>query len=434
MKSLRFRLLLGTLCWIVFTLIVAGFALSQLFQQHISAQLSNELLSQLDQLTALVEVDENITLTGTPSDPRFSRPLSGLYWQIERGSDVLRSRSLWDQKLELPAASDQLTSLYSNQGGQLLARVRQVQVNEQILSLAVATDASTLHSPVERFVRELSVALLILGAGLALAAFVQVYLGLTPLQRLRDALSQVRQGKRPTLPDTFPSELSPLVQEFNAVLLHNQNLVERARTQAGNLAHGLKTPLSILANAAAQENSELAKLVQHEVEQARQQVNYQLNRAKAAATRKHAKRTPLLATVQALSRVLKKVHQEKPIQMQIEIAESLFFQGEEADLQEMLGNLLDNAYKWAASRVNVSADNQQHTLRICIEDDGQGIDDKQKETVLQRGVRADERMAGSGLGLHIVSDLAHEYQGELVLHDSPLGGVKAVLSLPVRQE
>jgi signal transduction histidine kinase len=416
------------------SLIVAGLGLGELFQQHLSAQLQKELNSQLDQLTASVEIEPELSLNGTLSDPRFSRPLSGLYWQIQSEDKTLRSRSLWDQELTLPAPSNHLVTLHTNLGTSLLVLLREITINDKKLTLAVAIDDSALHSPLERFKLELWQALTILGIGLMLAVLLQLWLGLQPLKRLREELSLVIKGKKQKLPNDFPSELSPLVQEFNAALKQNQLLLERARTQAGNLAHALKTPLTILANAAHTrpiEPIKLASLVNTEVARARAQVDYHLSRAKAAATRTRASRCTVLPTLEGLVRVLHKVHSDKDLCIQIQCAPELQFQGEEADLQEMLGNLMDNACKWAKSQIQINAQILDNQLHLAIEDDGLGIEQEQKSEVLKRGTRLDERSAGSGLGLNIVNDLAQEYGGELRLEDSTFGGLKAVLNLPL---
>lgn len=430
MASLRVRLLVGTLFWVILSLIVAGLGLGKLFHQHVAQQLENELRTHLDQLTASLDYDEELALKHELTDPRFTRPLSGLYWQINGEERSLRSRSLWDQKLDLPPAQKHLQNLNTALNVPLLVLVRDIRVDENTLRLAVAIEASALLEPVAQFKTELWLALAILGAGLVFAAVVQVLLGLTPLKHLREDLQQVRAGQSPTLHGHYPSEIAPLVSEFNAVLKHNQQSVARARTQAGNLAHALKTPLSVLANAASAEQSELAKLVAKQTENARAQVDYHLHRARAAALRKLGSKTPLKPVIEGITRVLAKLYAEKNLSFEIQADANLAFAGEEPELQEMLGNLLDNASKWANSRIQISAEKNANLLKITIEDDGQGLTNEQKSQVLQRGVRADERTPGTGLGLNIVNDLAEEYGGKLELQNSNLGGLKVLLWLP----
>jgi signal transduction histidine kinase len=228
----------------------------------------------------------------------------------------------------------------------------------------------------------------------------------------------------------------PLVEEFNTVLAHNADVVERARTHAGNLAHALKTPLSVLANAAQakdQQDPELARLVVEQIGVARRQVDYHLARAQAAAaTRVPGAKTVLLPVIEGLVRVMQRVHAERDIKIAVQPwSAPLSFRGESQDLQEMLGNLLDNACKWAVHRVDVSAHSDGATFTLFLDDDGAGLDAQQREAVMRRGVRADEQVPGSGLGLAIVDDLARLYGGRVELLDSPLGGLRAALTLPV---
>jgi signal transduction histidine kinase len=234
---------------------------------------------------------------------------------------------------------------------------------------------------------------------------------------------------------TFPAEIMPLVEEFNTVLARNAEVVERARTQAGNLAHALKTPLSVLANAADGKDDALARLVAAQVEMARRQVDYHLARAQAAAAvRLPGARTPLNPVVDGLVRTMRRIHAGRDLDLAVQpMPASLAFRGEAQDLQEMLGNLLDNACKWASRRVEIDAGIEQGQLVIRVDDDGKGIAAEQREAMLRRGVRADQQVPGSGLGLAIVDDLARMYGGQVVLADSPLGGARAVLTLPAAQ-
>ena len=448
--SLRFRLLLGTLFWIVASILAAGWGLGNLFRQHVESQFHAQLRTHLDQLTAQVTLDDagRPVLATSLSDPRFNRPLGGLYWQIDRlaGTDlpasaaVLRSRSLWDQVLRVPADTPVTGDVHQHRiagpDGAMLGMVeRSVAINAQRLRLIVAADEALMLEPAARFNEELWLALGILGLGLALAALVQVFVGLAPLRKLRDALGRVRSGAMRRMEGDFPAEIMPLVEEFNTVLAQNAEVVERARTQAGNLAHALKTPLSVLANAAAGKDDALARLVATQVEGARKQVDYHLARAQAAAAaRLPGARAVLGPVVDGLVRAMQRIHAGRNLDWVVRpMPATLVFRGEEQDLQEMLGNLLDNACKWAASRVEVGAGIEQDRLVIHVDDDGKGIAAAQRQATLRRGVRADEQVPGSGLGLAIVDDLARMYGGGIVLADSPLGGLRTILTLPAVQ-
>lgn len=448
--SLRFRLLLGTLFWIAASILVAGWGLGNLFRQHVAVQFHAELKTHLDQLTAQLALDDQgrPTLAMPLSDPRLNKPFAGLYWQIDRlagtglsaSPAVMRSRSLWDQVLRVPvdtpASGDVHQHRIAGPQGEMLGMVeRSVRIDALPLRLIVAGDESLMIEPVARFNKELWLALGVLGLGLALAALVQVFVGLAPLRKLHAALGRVHRGEVQRMEGAFPAEIMPLVEEFNTVLARNAEIVERARTQAGNLAHALKTPLSVLANAADGKDEALARLVVAQVETARRQVDYHLARAQAAAAvRLPGARTPLNPIVDGLVRTMRRIHAERNLELVVQpIPATLAFRGEEQDLQEMLGNLLDNACKWASHRVEIDAGIEQDRLVIRVDDDGKGIAVEQREAMLRRGVRADQQVPGSGLGLAIVDDLARLYGGQVVLANSPLGGLRAILTLPAAQ-
>jgi signal transduction histidine kinase len=400
----------------------------------------------------VVNNDRSPTLQIPLSDPRLTRPFSGSYWQIDRvdggaaAAGILRSRSLWDFVLSLPAATPaegdaHHAHIAGPQGQSLLVVERTVQLDETpdqasaTFRLMAAADARFLLEPVARLNGTLWLALAVLAAGLVLAAAMQVWMGLAPLRDLRRALGQVHTGQAQRLEGQFPTEVTPLIDDFNQVLAQHAQVVERARTHAGNLAHALKTPLSVLANAASAKDpspTELALLVAEQVDIARKQVNYHLARAQAAAaSRMPGVHTALLPVVQGLVRVMQRIHAERALSVQVGPLEAtLSFRGEAQDLQEMLGNLLDNACKWAAQRVLVQATLEPQGLVITLDDDGPGLPPEQRAVVLQRGVRADEQVPGSGLGLAIVDDLAPLYGGSVALQDSPMGGLRVVLTLP----
>ena len=453
--SLRLRLLAGTLFWIAASIIAAGWGLGNLFQRHVEVQFHAELKTHLDQLTAQLMLEEK----GRPalalplSDPRLSRPYSGCYWQVDEiaappaADGLLRSRSLWDHVLAVPQDTPADGEIHQHRiagpEGKALGMVeRSVHIEEtpdgkpRSFRLIAAADESLMTEPIASFSGTLWLALGVLGIGLVVAALVQVFVGLAPLRKLHASLGKVRSGETPQLDGDFPAEIMPLVDEFNTVLTQNAEVVERARTQAGNLAHALKTPLAVLANAATSANpqqNELARLVLDQVSTARKQVDYHLTRAQAAATtRMPGTRTALRPIIDGLLRAMQRIHAERALELQIQpMPETLAFRGDAHDLQEMLGNLLDNACKWARHRVEIHAQTSGSSgLRIVIDDDGAGLAAEQRDEVIRRGVRADEQVPGSGLGLAIVDDLARLYGGQLELADSPLGGLRATLTLP----
>ena len=460
--SLRARLLLGTLVWLVLAVAVAGWGLRSLFQEHVSQQLQGQLVRQLNQLSAAVNMEgREVRVTPMMGDVRMDTPLSGLYWQVDAWAPrdqklytVARSRSLWDQVLPLPAEpgfpgtrrlGHAVLDLHDAQGHALLAVSRPLQLPEAhapLLRLTVAADQALLAEPVQRFTTMLLAALALLAAGLLLAVAVQLHLALRPLQRLRQQLAAVRTGQTAQLQGPVPHELQPLVTEFNHVLTTNADIVQRARTQAGNLAHAVHTPLSILGNAAAHDATPLGQLVREQVATATRQVDYHLARARAAsAIRATGLRTPVLAPLQALLRTIQRLHADRGLHFQLvgDVAplEPLAFRGEEQDLYEMLGNLLDNAGKWARSRVELAvqpvpgADGLPAQLCVTVDDDGPGIPDAtQRDRIFGRGERLDEQRPGAGLGLDIVRELVHTYGGSIEALPSPLGGLRLRLTLP----
>lgn len=446
--SLRLRLLAGTLAWILATIAIAGWGLSGLFGQHLKRQFEAELATHLEQLVAMLafDTDSQPTLTGELSDPRLRRPYSGLYWQVDRTGDagpqatVLRSRSLWDAVLDVPSDPQPDGGLHGHRvtgpAGRPLRMIERVihpaEHPDQGWRLVVAADEALLTEPLGRFNQQLLLALAVLAAGLSTAAVMQVVVGLKPLARLQSALARVREGEASSIAGRFPSEIQPLVGDFNDVLARNAEVVARARTQAGNLGHAVKTPLTVLANAAAGEPGPFAALVREQVAMARTQVDHHLARARAAAAvATPGMRTPVGPVIAGLARVMNRVYAERGLQLELApCPPEVVFHGETQDLQEMIGNLLDNACKWAGSRVEVRATREAAELRITVDDDGPGLPAPVRDAVLDRGVRADEQTPGTGLGLAIVRDLALLYGGDIGLASSPAGGLRASLRLP----
>lgn len=448
--SLRGRLLLGTLAWVVVSVLLAGWAMTDLFRQHITRQLAAELAIHQNQLIAAIAQNEQglTTLRFEPTDPRLQLPYSGLYWQIDRlepgaapEAGVFRSRSLWDQTLHLPETTfplndgNGLQTLTDPRGLNLLALVRTITPPEgsAIHRLIIAVDEAALTAPMSQFSMMLAIFLGVLALGLTAAAVVQLYVGLRPLSVLRARVGDVRAGKSGHIEGRFPTELQPLVDEFNAVLVSNSEIVQRARTQAGNLAHALKTPLSILANAAAREATPFSQLVSEQVGLAARQVEHHLARARAAAAvQTPGTRSEVLPVLQGLAKALSRLYADKGLHFDLsQVDAACGFRGGREDLQEMLGNLMENACKWAGHEVRLSVSaGAPDTIVLCVEDDGPGLPEDRREAIFQRGVRMDERVPGSGLGLAIVRDLATAYGGSVHAEASALGGLSVVLVLP----
>lgn len=452
--SLRWRLVGATLVALAVALALAGVLLAGLFRDHVLRQFTGTLASQLDQITARIEFDASGAPRLDPqtlSDPRWTRPYSGLYWQVDAMGPaarraVLRSRSLWDSQLAVPEDTPPDGALHvhaiAGPAGTALhlveRTVRQDGAANTGWRILVAADLGETEAAVAGFNRVLAASLAVLLGLMVAAAWVQVRLGLAPLRALEASLARVRDGRSQRLEGRFPSELQPLVDDFNKVLDRNAEVVTRARTQAGNLAHAIKTPLAALAQAArpAQPPAELASLVRDQVELARRHVDWHLARSRAAAAQGvPGAVVPLEPVVQGLLRTLERVHADRHLDMRwTPPGQELRFAGETQDLQEMLGNLLDNACKWARGAVEVDAQRLAGDGRdwlVCrVDDDGPGIAPELRDRVTARGTRLDESVPGSGLGLAIVQEIAGLYGGSLALDVAPAGGLRAVLRLP----
>jgi signal transduction histidine kinase len=444
-------LLVITLVTVVAALSAAYWWLSGRFSAELQRQLDTALSQQLDQVTARLDFTDSgdpVVDTRRLSDPRWERPYSGLYWQLDRLAvdgnrrvALLRSRSLWDAQLgpihKAPPGGDlHLHDVDGPRGERLRVLERSIRIagpSPAEWRLLVAGDTRDTLAALRDFDGVLLASLGGLGVLLCLAALAQVGLGLAPLRALHASLQRLRTGATPRLEGRFPSEVQPLVDDLNTVLDHNAGMVERARTQAGDLAHGLKTPLAVIRNASTQAGeSELAALVSEQVELAQQQIQWHLSRAQAAARgRVPGQRTLARPVVDRLIRVMKKIHAERALTIVVEATRAdAAFAGEEQDLQEMLGNLIDNACASARSEVRIAIFHDGANIGIRVEDDGPGIEPDQRAFVLQRGARLDESRAGSGLGLPIVVDLAALYGGSLQLDTSATGGLAAALTLP----
>ncbi|MEK8033760.1 sensor histidine kinase [Ideonella sp. DXS29W] len=452
LRSLRHRLLAATVVSAGLTLAAAWLILSGLFRDHAQQQLFDRMTADLDQVMARLEPDAAGAPTLDParlSDPRWTRPRSGAYWQVDGAGPegtpgLLRSRSLWDEQLlaprDMPGRRETHVHEVTGPGGEpvlLIERTLQMDGAARPWRVMVAAERRPLAEAAKHFDAVLGWSLLALMALLTLAALLQVSVGLAPLRHLRAALAALREGRTQRLEGVYPDELQPLVDDLNGVLDRHAQVLERARAQAGNLAHALKTPLTALAQAARQAPastaglSELPALVTDQVQVARRHVDWHLARARAAAAHGVVGlRTPLRPLIDGLCRVLHKLNADRALTLHVTADAGLAFAGESQDLQEMLGNLLDNACKAARATVQIGAVRDGPVLRIDIDDDGPGIPLAQIPEALRRGGRLDESTPGSGLGLAIVQELAMLYGGTLALDPSPLGGLRATLTLP----
>jgi signal transduction histidine kinase len=448
--SLARRLVLLALGWSLATLIVTAVGLGLLFNQAAVRRLDQNLSDVTANLVQGSTVDEGQVYAPPFTDERALRSYSGWYWEIaEPTADgklhpLVRSYSLFDAALGAPA--DLVGQLKARPGhpisyntrGPLNERLRaRAQQNwlpgrkAPVIFLAAEESGSVLRD-VRGFVTASAALFIAMGAGLVLAIFAQVRVGLRPLFRLQAEVAAVRRGKAQRLAETYPSELMPLAEELNALVAHNQEVVERQRTHVGNLAHALKTPISVMITEAGQRPGPLAEVVGRQAEAMQKQVDHHLRRARAAArTQGQGERTSVAEVLDELSRTLGRIFRDKGISIDWDADEELFFLGERQDLLEIAGNAVENACKWGKSRVRVRATAAgPQRFSLVVEDDGPGLPQDRRDEVLQRGMRLDETAPGSGLGLSIVDELARAYGGSLILGDSPLGGLRLEADLP----
>jgi len=450
-NSLALRLFLSATAWAVVILLITGVALSSLYRQAVERAFDRRLGVYLRTLVADVASPEEAgeKFPQSLGEPLFELPLSGWYWQVTRldpgKSDVRSSRSLWDGGLPhlqdfgvAPGPSGSREGYVTGPEDQRLRLVeRNIDLGDEGHYLvAVAGDASEITAETRSFDQALIVTFAILAAVLLLTTMFQVRFGLAPLKRITTSLTAIRSGTAERLAGEFPEEIAPLARETNALIEANKEIVERARTHVGNLAHALKTPLSVIVNEANARGADpFAQKVLEQAEIMRDQVARHLERARLATRLTVVGAvTEVAPVVTALARTMEKINHDRAISVDVHCDEQARFRGERPDLEEMIGNLVDNACKWASSRVAIDvireiADNRQ-VVRINVDDDGRGLSPTEREQVAKRGRRLDETKPGSGLGLSIVVELASLYGGGLTLGTAPLGGLRAELVLP----
>ncbi len=452
--SLATRLFLSATAWVVVILVITGVVLSSVYRDATERAFERRLNLYLRTLIAEVATpdeppDHQFQSLG---EPLFELPLSGWYWQIVRTDtekgETRASRSLWDKKLpkleehgaELTAAGVRLGYVDGPEGQNLRMVERPVDLGaDGKFLVSVAGDASEIFDETRSFDYYLGGTFAALGIVLLLTTIFQVRFGLAPLKRISESIADIRSGRAERLEGEFPVEIAPLARETNALIDANREIVERARTHVGNLAHAIKTPLSVIVNEAAAHGADpFASKVLEQADVMRDQLAHHLERARIAA------RVTVVGTVtevapvmEALRRTMEKIHRDRDIAIDLKADSQAKFRGERQDLEEMAGNLVDNACKWAASRVFIEVllepaaePSAGPRLRILVDDDGRGLSAAERVQVARRGQRLDELKPGSGLGLSIVTDLAALYGGSLTLGDAPTGGLRAELVLP----
>ena len=448
-SSLRLRLLFAWAVFIFLALQIAGVGLRLLFERSIAHRTQNELEADLRQLRRGMDVSaaDMVTILREPTDPQFDIEFGGRYWQIEEnGKAVLRSRSLKDMALQLPKAfnptsTDQTVWLSGPAKQRLLAVVRNHLIEKsataaaRTLTITTAVDSAEIEEDTNKFASDLFVSLLGVAGLLLLGAWAQVTIGLRPLEALRSKVASVREGKAHNLDGDFPDEIMPLVSETNALLDAQQNDLKVARQRAGDLAHGLNTPLAIMSAKSRalrrKGEDEIANDIDAQVDTMHRHVERELARTRARGPNRAGQEAIDVARLtRDLIAAISCIPRDPSIEWHEDLPETLEAGVDTDDFNNIAGNLIENAQKWAKSRVSVSARRLDSGMELDVEDDGPGVPEDQIERVLLRGERLDTSVRGTGLGLAIVNDIVELYRGTLQLSQSALGGLKVSVQLP----
>ena len=429
--------------WLVLALVATGFLLTDLYSRALDTSLSETLDFHVESLAgALLDEGDPSSPDIALSDPRFDRPRSGWYWAIRDADGTLYNLSTSVVGIDLPVlteaadGSGRRTAVMDDVFGTRLRVVeRTVTLAPDTYHIVVTGNLSEILELVGDFRGQAFIVLGAVGVMLAIMSAIVARFAMRPIDRLSAAIESVREGESVSVTGTYPREIAPLAEEVNELLRSNAQIIERARNQVGNLAHGLKTPIAVLRNEASARKGALADVVMTESEKMSTMVATYLERARLAArTSVVGKKADATMIMLRLTRVMRKIHPDCTIAFQRPDASLPWFRGDEADLEEMAGNLLDNACKWSKGQVGVRLDAERSDtgtmLLIRIDDNGPGLTEEDAQKVLRRGVRLDEKTPGSGLGLDIVKELVDVYGGSLALKRSALGGLLVELRLP----
>ncbi len=439
-QSFRAHLIIGAMIWISIGLGFSGFLLAAMLREIVTSQFDHDLSDHAQELVGLVDVDpqQNAFVHRDLSDPRFLPPRSGLYWQVQlQNGATIRSPSLDGLELPFEPHRDNDPQPFIREGptGPIRLIQREVQSSQlkERFKIGVGVDERLIDQAMAQLNATLAWSLGFLALGLIGAAYAQVAYGLRPLARIRRAVVAIRAGNIERVPDDLPLEVLPLVTELNGLITANHDMVRRARIQAGNFAHALKTPLMILMEQGRElehlGHTDAARVLFEQCTQMKLQIDYQTARARASAHSNAGTATAITPVIQNVIGAVAQLCHDRRIAFQLNGSSGLAVACDPHDLSEMIGNLIDNAAKWARTQVVVSILNLENVVRILVEDDGTGIPTEHRETVFGIGNRLDEQMPGSGLGLAIARDLATLHGGRTWIEPSKLGGVAAYLEL-----
>ncbi|MFD1793627.1 ATP-binding protein [Ochrobactrum teleogrylli] len=439
--------------WVIAALVVVATLIGSLYSDAARSNFERLLTAHLFSLVGAVSVSTEGVLQGRPElgELRYSSPLSGWYWSVDplapNVSGKLESPSLIGRIVpEMPITQAPFDSSFMRSyslpglnGEELFIVETEVVLDNagRVARFRVMGNLSEVMNEISDFRTKLAAYLAVFGIGSILINAAIILFGLRPLDKVRQALTDIREGRSSKLDASLPMEIAPLAREMNALIENNRRIVERSRTQVGNLAHSLKTPLSVLVNEGRAIGGDQGRVVQEQSEAMQVQIQHYLQRARIAAQRDSVVfRTSVAPVMERMQRVTAKLNPALHVSLRNDLPHAIFA-GEKEDLEEIIGNLLENAGKWASRRVNITvgaAMGGQRQFEIVIEDDGPGLEDDKMEAALKRGSRVDETKPGTGLGLAIVQDTVREYGGQLHLDRSPLGGLRVRSVLPLAED
>ncbi len=435
-------MILTAAAWIMILLIGGGAALDRVLTSSVEQNFDNQLEYVLTAMIASAEIgpDGEIRMNRPLGDQRFLEPNSGLYWQITgKGAIPFPSRSLWDRALKVPQSHNDRAVHFRNSdefaGEPLRIAERSIKLPDSEISwtFMVAQSRDSLDAQIQQLRSVLVTSFLLLALGLIILAALQTFYGLWPLRAVRQAIAQMRSGRESRVTDALPDEVMPMVNELNALLDHNEKQAEESRRHAGNLAHALKTPLTVIMNSATAQAPDLAETVIREATTMRRQVDHHLARARAVGRRGHShSRAQVWDSLESVERAVSRLYSHVRLDMAGD--KTIAARVERQDLDEMLGNLIENAAKYGGGSVFVTVEDAGDFVEMLVEDDGQGIPEAERERIFDRGARLDTGKPGTGLGLAIVRDVVEIYGGTVALEESEdLGGLLVRLRLPKAQ-
>lgn len=439
-KSLAFRIIALSGAWITMTLIITAQLLVYFFHDHAAQHYDEHVSMHLEELFEASRFlpDGTFELAFNPSDPRYHDLHSGWYWEVKQsGSTLEGSPSLGGSSLNLVGVRPTMSLSVHEVVGPLQEKLRVHVVEARLDSghepvvFVASTPMTGIVDDVSGYSNHIVVSFIALGIGLLLAVVLQVRVALRPLQAIGTGIADIRDGKATKLPRTYPADVQPLVDELNNLLEHNAVILKRARNQLGGLAHSVKNPLTVINNEARNMDSGQKDLVLKQTSEITRSVDHYLSRARAFGTENVlGSRSNARTVIEDLVYAMQRIYKERELEYDFSQMQECWFRGEGQDLEEMVGNLMDNACKWAKGQIVIDCETSSNRLVLSVDDDGPGISSENLEVVMQRGFKLDEAKPGHGQGLGIVKDIADLYGGRLKLGRSPLGGLRAELNLP----